>query len=353
MLDIIIKIGVISVIKRLTNQTHLALMILFEKYVENHLPLQRRNEIRFYEVFVPLRKRLGEANNKAPLINQKNKRDAHILNADNYFRRFRKSVTGRSAEETESIVSEAKTLNSVIRGFGEIPNKAVNTKIQLYLELMAELKKHSAYIADLSLTNLVDKFFEEIVKAAKAQVAIDNINEYNSENAIATIRIQIDAAYRNAMNLLNSRRAVERELFDCEEFMLRWAEKLSEFLAAFATAQGARITRREKKSEIDGNGNGSTTKKRYRTPKPQRTRIANPNAVMKIIKQNDYDCIIIPPPSDDGNIPLWSAGEHYTQMKIGDKRRTADGRIWELIDLGQAHRDPAGEFGYFGWRLVG
>ena len=66
----------------------------------------------------------------------------------------------------------------------------------------------------------------------------------------------------------------------------------------------------------------------------------------------DFDCIIIPPPSDN-DIPLWSAGEHYTQMKIGDRRRTADGRIWEVIDLGQAHRDPAGEFGHFGWKLVG
>ncbi len=48
----------------------------------------------------------------------------------------------------------------------------------------------------------------------------------------------------------------------------------------------------------------------------------------------------------------WDANEDYTQMNIGDKRRTSDGRIWEAIDLGQVHRDPCGEFGHFGWREV-
>ncbi len=48
----------------------------------------------------------------------------------------------------------------------------------------------------------------------------------------------------------------------------------------------------------------------------------------------------------------WDPNEDYNQMNIGDKRRTADGRIWEAIDLGQVHRDPAGEFGHFGWREV-
>lgn len=67
----------------------------------------------------------------------------------------------------------------------------------------------------------------------------------------------------------------------------------------------------------------------------------------------------ITPSGDNGNvgdiapdIPLWTADIDYTKMKIGDKRKTSDGRIWEAIDLGQVHRDPAGEFGHFGWKEV-
>jgi hypothetical protein len=46
-------------------------------------------------------------------------------------------------------------------------------------------------------------------------------------------------------------------------------------------------------------------------------------------------------------------GEDYTKMKVGDLRKTSDGRIWEAIDLRQVHRDPTGAHGHFGWKLVG
>jgi hypothetical protein len=51
-------------------------------------------------------------------------------------------------------------------------------------------------------------------------------------------------------------------------------------------------------------------------------------------------------------IKQWDANEDYTKMAIGDRRQTADGRVWEAINLGQVHRDPCGEFGHFGWKLV-
>jgi hypothetical protein len=50
---------------------------------------------------------------------------------------------------------------------------------------------------------------------------------------------------------------------------------------------------------------------------------------------------------------MWNAGEDYNQMKIGDLRKTSDGRVWEAIDLGQVHRDPTGQYGHFGWKLAG
>ena len=71
-----------------------------------------------------------------------------------------------------------------------------------------------------------------------------------------------------------------------------------------------------------------------------------------VVNKDDFDCIIIPPPAGNDEIKQWSAGEDFNKMKLGDLRQTADGRVWELINLGQAHRDPTGEFGHFGWKLV-
>jgi hypothetical protein len=56
-----------------------------------------------------------------------------------------------------------------------------------------------------------------------------------------------------------------------------------------------------------------------------------------------------------GQTRPWTAGIDFNEWELGDYCFTEDinGRqYWEAIDLGQIHKDPLGESGHFGWKLV-
>ena len=228
------------------------------------------------------------------------------------------------------IQEAAKHVKIVFDTYGSIARKPLNEKTSAIHNILQELK--GKYAKDVALIG-VSEWTKELRERNNAFDALmkKRFDESAGKNDVVLreARKELDKKYRLIIERINALIIV-----DGTENYEKFVRTLNIITRKYAGGKAGK--------SLDMKTVACVT--RASTP-------STPSTGSGTGSGDDYDCIIIPPPNNN-DIPLWSAGEHFSQMKIGDKRRTADGRVWELIDLGQAHRDPAGEFGHFGWRLV-
>lgn len=343
----LVNVGTIPMMGSMRNGVHFVIHGDYKKCVENFLPANRRAEIGYDTVYIPLFKLLAEVNNRVIPENERRKRDMHVRSADKIYRKLVLSVAGRAGEYDDNVICEAKTINSIIRAYGDLRRFGISNRIEKYANFLAKLDKNPRDIDIVNVRHLVEDLREEIKYASQMRAEIVDYWERGRQNKTKVTRKAIDAAYRNAMAYLNSCRAIDGAT-DCEAFMSKWDEYVEKHKRAYAPLAGLRISKRANAEESAA----SPTPRRsnyYTLPKSNTTRTFNAGAV-KMPGGN-------PPPEPDipanpSDIPLYDPSKHFTEYKLGELVRLENGDIYKVINLGHVHYHPDSKYGHHGWVKV-
>ena len=350
------SIGTMGMISKLSNATHLSVHRAFFNCVENHLPARRFDEVGMREIYVPLYNRLVKANNKVTPKSLMKKRDGHIAEADKYYRLLRQSIEVLVKENGDvTVVCNAKILNDIFIAYGNITKKPLKDKLTIYLNFIEELQKNMNSITVSGVKRLYGKLAEEVLEADNSHLEIIMYKTNCSQNRAIDIRPQIDNAYRNTIEFLNNRWALEKDKFDSEMFMLVWSKKVAEFKNQYAIKEGGRISAKQRSEENASGENAESPakpKKRYKLPIPRDVRFVDIDAGKIVRNPQEKEPLLPDLPGNPDDIPLYDPGKHYTEYKLGDLVRVENGDIYKVVNLGYVHYHPDSKYGHWGWTLV-
>jgi len=344
--------SVLSVLKTLNNTKHLNFYTNFEVTAKRYLPNDRLTKIRFDDVLLDLYKQLKESNNKPETKDMIAKRNAHIRETDKYLNRVKKTIEWAISDLGVKVVSQAKVLNSILNNNMPKTN-GVKDKIRSYMIIVEKFNDHlSQNNDDMNIKPTFDKFVEELLAAYGAYNIVDHIQSDNKQYVTKKIRRQIDIAYKNAMSYINNIIALNEDSSDCEEFVIRWNEKLSEYRNTYASKMGKSIAK--KKASNEGEENASAKKeKHYKKPKPRPIEISSTLKHKISLSQNEPQSSSSTQQSsiNINNIPTYDPDKHWTEYKIGDMVKF-EGVIYRVKDLGQIHYPPYSKLWQLGWEIV-
>jgi hypothetical protein len=347
-------VGAMPMMKNLPRESHLSVHGGFFEYAQENLSPQRLYDIRFYEMYVPLYQRLVAANTKTSLKSVMEKRDAHIEDADKYFALINQNIMLKTRESDDAtIISDANILKDIIVPYKSLTNKSIKDKITKYRNLINKLAEYPDSINELNIKHLCDKLSAETEEADKASDEIILSKAKNNEYRLTDIRPQIDTVYRNAMDYLNNRWAVEGNDFECKEFMLNWSKKIDTYKSQYAISEGIRLAAKQRKeleneeSEVvDGD---KKNKKYYTLPKSRKIRFVDINAG-RIVSTPLNDQQEKYPNAKEWKVELnmdsWQNGD-IAWVFVGGKKV-----YYELIDRRSIDIDPLHEEWEAAWKLL-